>query len=606
MTLRASEAPHHTQPDSLKLITTALWDRSELGSRVVFLGDWCLPFWREDELEGLNYEVAPYFWNDRGLFRHHYALIDELCEKFLNQLGSALAEIHQIKVSARYWRIVLGPWLFYFISIFWERYHAVESALQKYEGFDLFVEVDKRNRVWRVPASLPDFLTCTEIEEWNKSIYDDVLRYLSPDLCIQRDRAHREDRQKAAQQFLQTPSGNRWSNSLHAVLGFFARRFCSHVILNSGLATRDLVVLGRYLRQAPLIRIVQKHPRISNPNYALRGDLIAKLRPSSNFERFLIGQIVNHLPLAYLEDFKWVVGRAQKTYPLKPKSILTGYGFLDDDIFKIWTAESVESGCRFNIFQHGGQFGVRLFDQTEEHQMAICDKFFSWGWNGASQKVIPAISAKLSVARESVQPNYNGSILLTCQPTYRYPRRLSSEPVGPQIKNYLESQILFLTALEGSVRKHLSLRLYQGSDHWGFRKKIQDSGYEDLIADRSLTFWEQMTHSRIVVLTYNSTTLLEALTLNFPTLMFWNSDWWELNKKARPWFEKFASVGVFQASPQLAAAKLNEVYDDVERWWGGDEIQSLRMEFCQQFCRTSSDWRREWAKMILQDTVSRD
>jgi len=94
--------------------------------------------------------------------------------------------------------------------------------------------------------------------------------------------------------------------------------------------------------------------------------------------------------------------------------------------------------------------------------------------------------------------------------------------------------------------------------------------------------------------------------LNFPTLMFWNSDWWELNEKARPWFEKFASVGVFQASPQLAAAKLNEIYDDVERWWGGDEIQSLRMEFCQQFCRTSSDWRREWAKMILQDTVSRD
>jgi len=606
MTLHSGETQPHPTPKSLKLITTALWHRSDLSSETVFLGDWCLPFPKEEGLEEVKYEVVPYFWNDRDRFRRHNTLIADLYEKLLKQLGNALADIHEVQASGRYWRIILGPWLFYFVSIFWERYHAVESALQKYKAFPLSAEVDKSKRFAYIPASLPEFLSCVESEEWNKSIYDDVLRYLAPDLCRERDRAGNPDQQNVARQFLQTPSASWGRNLLHAVLAFFARRFPSHVILNSGLAAQDLVVLGFYLRQLPLIRVIQKHSKISGPNYSLREAVISKLQSNSTFERFLIGQIVNQLPLSYLEDFEWIRSQARKTYPLKPKSILTGYGFLDDDIFKVWTAESVESGCRFNIFQHGGQTGVRLFDQTEEHQMEICDKFFSWGWKGNSQKVIPVSSAKLSEAKRSVQPNYAGQVLLICQPTYRYPRRLSAEPVGPQEKKYLESQILFVNSLDGSVRKHLSFRLYQGRDPWGFKKKIQDAGYESLVADRSLSFWEQMTQSRIVVLTYNATTLLEALALNFPTLMFWNPDWWELNKEARPWFEKFASAGVFHASPELAAAKLNEVYDDVERWWGCRQIQSIRERFCQQFCLTSSDWKREWARNIIQDSGSLD
>ena len=167
------------------------------------------------------------------------------------------------------------------------------------------------------------------------------------------------------------------------------------------------------------------------------------------------------------------------------------------------------------------------------------------GGGDNSRKIVPMSSPKLSLATRVAKPDKNGKILMIFQPTFRYSLRLSAEPVGPQIKRYLENQILFLNDLNVDLRRQTTLRLYSGEDHWAFKSRIEEEGYSELISDRTEPFWQQLKKSRILILTYNSTTLLEALTLNFPTLMFWDPKCWELNDRAKPWFESFVDLGFY-------------------------------------------------------------
>ena len=584
----------------MNLVTTSFWDRSSFKRKPLFLGEWCIPFSRVDELKNVQHEVAPYHWDDRDRMRHDYIQIDHLYESVLAQLSNGLSDIHNKDVAPRYWRIVLGPWLFYFISVLWERYHTVEFVLESRKGVDLITDIHPPRSDSQIPVNLPDYFYHLKTEWWNKQAYDDVLRYLSPEICGYYGSPSEEPEVYSTQQFLQNPNSSKLKNWAHAGLALMARRSSRHVILNSGINSKDLALLNGMLWQVPIIRIVQHHNRVSKPNLLLRKKLSANISSGSRFSVFLTEQLTTQIPRIYLEDFNWAVNRGFLSYPKNPESIITGYGFLDDDIFKIWAAEQIEKGAKLSIFQHGGQFGIRLFDQTEDHQFAISDRFYSWGWEGDnSRKIVPMSAPKLSLATRVAKPDKNGKILMIFQPTFRYSLRLSAEPVGPQIKRYLENQILFLNNLNVDLRRQTTLRLYSGEDHWAFKSRIEEEGYSELISDRTESFWQQLKKSRILILTYNSTTLLEALTLNFPTLMFWDPKCWELNDRAKPWFEAFMDLGVLYATPEGAAGKLLEIHDDVNGWWIDSEIQSLRRSFCQEFCRTSTKWKAEWAKEIL-------
>jgi putative transferase (TIGR04331 family) len=94
-----------------------------------------------------------------------------------------------------------------------------------------------------------------------------------------------------------------------------------------------------------------------------------------------------------------------------------------------------------------------------------------------------------------------------------------------------------------------------------------------------------MSRTRIYIATYNATTYLESLLWNVPTIIFWNPNHWELRPEAKENYELLKSVGIFHESPLSAAAKINEVWDDVDLWWRSDAVQAARVQFCHEFSR---------------------
>ncbi|HNN61097.1 MAG TPA: transferase, partial [Leptospiraceae bacterium] len=56
---------------------------------------------------------------------------------------------------------------------------------------------------------------------------------------------------------------------------------------------------------------------------------------------------------------------------------------------------------------------------------------------------------------------------------------------------------------------------------------------------------------------------------------------------ALPVYALLVDAGIIHLTPESAAAKVAEVWDDVSSWWLSPSVQEARSKFCEAFARTS-------------------
>ena len=103
----------------------------------------------------------------------------------------------------------------------------------------------------------------------------------------------------------------------------------------------------------------------------------------------------------------------------------------------------------------------------------------------------------------------------------------------------------------------------------------------------------------LCVSTYNGTIFLEAFTANYPTLLYWNPEYFELRPDAKPYYDELHSAGILHYTPESAARKVNEIYKDPLEWWHLPEIQNAKDYFCKRFAYIGKDWLDEWRSELM-------
>src|SRR3990167_4408334 len=97
------------------LATTALsefWNKDE---EILFLGSWCLRYDRRSDWQDITrYQVMPSPWDDRERFYSACQYVEECYERMLSHLTDYLNSAHRVSYNKRYWRILIGYWLFHY------------------------------------------------------------------------------------------------------------------------------------------------------------------------------------------------------------------------------------------------------------------------------------------------------------------------------------------------------------------------------------------------------------------------------------------------------------------------------------------------------------
>ena len=569
------------------LITTAderTWLKNQPAH---FLGEWCKRYSRKSVWEKLDADLVPYHWDDRKKLYADYKYLQKLYEKLLVDLSYKLNKIHSVEYSLRYWRIILGPWLGYFIQMLFDRWYMLGQALVQQEN--MACRILEREPLDVVPNDMAHFNQLYVEDDWNEAVYGQLL-----EMCWANDlRIEKIQKKNPKKDGIGEPRRS-WKLSAKQRLWTFIMKISTlfqgdkdYFFISSYLPLKTDFRLQVRLGQFPKLWQTQSLPIISA--HQRQWWLVGNIETQDPFEEVARKMIPQHIPIAYLEGYKRLVDIVdQCSWPSHPKAILTSNAYSANDLFKIWSAEKTELGTPLVIGQHGGHFGMTPFAFHEEHQIEISDKWISWGWSDQSKPKITPIGNLKGLGRKvSYDPDGGALMVEMAMPRYSY--HLFAIPVSRQWLNYFEDQKKFLQALPEELREQVLVRLYSSDYGWDQKVRWQDQLPEINIDSGHRNISQLIEKSRLYISTYNATTYLESMTWNIPTIMFWNEEHWEIKEDVKPYFDLLKTVGIFHETPESAARQMVDVWGDISLWWESNKVQDARLQFCREFSNIPRD-----------------
>lgn len=563
------------------LVTTALEETWRDDQPVLFLGEWCRRYDRKEKWQGLAAEVVPYHWDDRKKLHQDYLYLQNVYEELLAGLSVQLNALHGVDHSIRYWRILVGPWLGYFIQMLFDRWTMLRHAIA---GFDIEgTRVVSGEQSSLVPNDTEGFLALCITDAWNEAICGELLEWMG--VPIEPVAGHAADDESLSRSAYRIGLKRRLKRALaRAASGIFGMLGSEreYFFITSYLPIKQDLLLQWRLGQIPKLWHSVKSPA-AVANQAARRQQAVIPGDVNDFPAIARTMALRHIPTAYREGYRSLLAVTQKLpWPRQPKAIFTSNSWASDDVFKAWAADKAEGGAPLLIGQHGGSYGIALWGFTEDHQIAIADRFLTWGWTQADQrKVVPVGNFKGFGKAQTTDKH--GVALMVEMVMPRTSHHMYSVPVAHQWLGYFEDQCRFVQALPQHLRDQLLVRLYTIDYGQCQRQRWQDR-FPSIRLDEGLQPMAKLiARSRLYISTYNATTYLETMSLNIPTIMFWNPEHWELRASAVLAFEKLKAAGIFHETPESAARQMADVWDDVDGWWQSDAIQIVRREFCERY-----------------------
>ena len=355
------------------LITTAdqrFWKTDE---NILFLGEWCKPYKSREAWSKLAYEVVQYHWNNREQLYEDYVYLNDVYEQYLLLLVDGLNSLHDVKYSVNYWRIIIGPWLHFFVSMVFDRYVCLKRASDMFEPSSTLIA--KTDFGASAPEDMLHFLKCVGDDGYNYILYSEIIRHLELlpyDLTTYKT-IYNDDNGKKKR------PGDFFRGVAKRLLSFNRLRKPVFTYVMSGLDICDQWKLEVSQGQFPTYFSAPQVPH-TKVKPSLRQKLELK-GGNDKFEMLLDSLIPSHIPKVHVENYWKIRQIAMSYYPKRTKVIFTVNAYSSNDGFKVWAAEQVEKRAKLVIGQHGGNFGTDLWNWYEEHLINISNKFFTWGWS---------------------------------------------------------------------------------------------------------------------------------------------------------------------------------------------------------------------------------
>jgi putative transferase (TIGR04331 family) len=561
------------------LITTALEETWNDDEPVLFLGEWCRQYSHKERWSKMDAEVLPYHWDDRNKLYVDYQYLQKFYERLLRELTVQLNQIHSTEHSLRYWRILIGPWLGYFTQILFDRWTSIQQAINQHQLSGTIVLGGNEDML--VPNDMEDMARLFVSDEWNHLLYANILQKAGNVSCEIKKRSNSRSvpfvvpisRAKKVKKYL---------TSLASSVASTFSRDSDLFFFNTYLPIKEELKLQLQCHQLPQRWRKQQTPKV--PVDLAQRQWIVSGNSESEFEKFTRWIISQQIPTIYLEGYTQLVYQSERLlWPKKPKLICTSYSL--DDVLKIWIAEKVEKGSPLVLNQYGGHYGLGRWSFVEDHEMAICDRYLSWGWDNPNQPKIKPIGQFKLKSPLNVNHAEQDGMLLVCNVVPRYSYFMYSITVSRQWLDYFDEQCSFITHLPENVRKALTVRLHSSDYGWSQMARWREQ-FSDLHIDDGQTKINQLiTKSKLYVSTYNATTFLESFSMNVPTIIYWNPSHWELRDSAIPYFEMLKQVGIFHDSPESAASHVVKIWDNVDAWWNSESVTIALEKFKHRYSR---------------------
>ena len=572
---------------------------------VLFLGEWCRRFNRKNTWENMDAIVAAPYGCSKAKKDSDRIQVKYLEQKYFPQLCLILNIAHNTDFNERFWKILLGSWFERYSKLILNRVRTLELCLQSYtidsvvtysqEGYSLATGDSHNSMLASNDDIWNHYLTLRILESFqNTKISKQIVASTNPSWFNAKER----ERKLALK--------GRFKESFYDHCRKLAIRFTRQadaMIIGSYLSLKTELMLQVALGQFPKWLLSQKLDSQVEPNIEIRRNLTNHMKNETTdlLENVFQTLVFELLPMCYLEGFENLNKQVnEERWPSKPKFIFSSNNFEYDEVFKLWAAKKILGNTPLIFGQHGNCYGTHKYFSPSVEEI-VCDKFITWGWTSGLDQHTPAFLFR-NAGKKFKNTNPIGKLLLI---ETHEENRFQTWDTSFEFLKYFEEQVKFADHLELGPRDSLIVRLALFSQQlFGFEnERWKDYDLSIQVESGTLPIADLISDSRLVVHSYDSTGMLETLSRNIPTLAFWQNDLGHLRESALEDYELLVDAGIIHFSPESAANKVNEVWNDVNGWWLKESVQNARKQYCQKYARVSEHPVRDLKKILLDNSV---
>jgi putative transferase (TIGR04331 family) len=551
-------------------------DRESQWNQQILIGAWLDPL-GQSSMKETKIDLVPYHWDNREKLKLDVEQIRSAIPSILRILSQDLNLHHGTKHPIEYWEVLIGEWLYLYCQVLFDRYSVVKDAQQSFPNA-IFQNGDYEEN--QIPYQTLDFQKLSGTDHvWNANLFQEVESFISGNLSYV-DRASR----KIGLIFDE--------DAISPRLSFSLKNYAKRVTLKLLSKTHISIISTSYLRKQDLIKLclrIKGIPSFTNrPNLSKFHEprsqsftLTCKEMTGNDFQSLAMALIPLYLPSVYLENYQYLELMSRLNYGTHtPKYIVTANSHFSDEAWKIWAAYSKINGSRITVLQHGGHYGLSQFSLIQDYEMSICDRFLTWGWDENNPKIFSSRANKLI---KSITKKKRENLLIVTFESPLYANWLASFPIGPQVIRTLPPVFDLINKLSNDSKEFLRVRPYHTDYGLNQNSRLSKLIGASRVSGRETTFIEELSRAKLMICNYNSTTFLEGLRYDIPTILIIDSYYWEVNESYRLIIDEMRASGMIHGSSMEASTFIEAHFSKIDAWWESTAIRDVRKRFLREF-----------------------
>lgn len=572
---------------------------------IVLLGEWCINDKTKPVLEGKNYSIVTSPWKDKRIYES-VPYCFELMKFWMPHFTKILNEAHRVEKSERYWKVLLSCWLYDYISILYDKYLRIEKAIEEsgdietyFLNENAFIPILNLENQWALLTGDDFHLQIFSIIGREMGLNVKTVILPKKELGLHNDLS------------IQTQLKRKLKSLIMRGITKILRNlnpFLKKEVILEGISTECKFILSQVSGQNLLYSIPNIHfDLLTNQNgnslsKNLDRDVFKKLPSRNRFEEIARKAIKIGFPHFYFEKYKNIIEVVSPYIQKREKLVIAINSWYADEPFKFIAAEIADRGGRLIRLQHGGAFGATMDMASELVERYITDVLVGSGWSEKEDtkreicEVIPLPIPKYSKIKNSHRYKTDRCIFVgNMIPRYVY--RIQTFLIPEEMEEYFHWKYIFFKKLREDILKRFCYRPFFGDYGWNEIGRIKKE-FPEMNIFKGGNLLREMKKCKLVISDHLATSYLESLITNTPTVLYWDKEIFKIRPSANKYFDLLRDVKILHDGPISAAGHINEIFDDVNKWWGNESVQNVRMQFVNYMGLSSKNWVYEWSNFI--------
>lgn len=527
----------------------------------------------------------------------------ELYDHFSKELTIFLNKYHNKKYSNRFWSIILGHWLYWFISSITFKWRLIESLKDK--KFIFFKkEVNKHDLI---PHGIEDYTRLSSSDFWNHHFFSRIIEsnFSKKISIVKKGKVSNNYERKHIYKILKFQNmKEKISLIIQRVLNIIPQN--KKTLIFSTYMSNFQDIWLNLLTNKSLLFYKSLRPNIlfqKEKLYNFQRKNFSNLKSGgSRLEKFLSEEILKNLPTTFLENYQYIDDLTKKIpFPKKPKKIFTCLGILRSTLMDRYIANNIENGATLILAQHGGNYFQHKFHFNSLLEIRIADKYLSWG-NIKGKKIIPfGVIKNLKKKSDKIGDKIGDKMILEIRMRKGYDKEIKMDSGFLESQKYMKNLCDFFSLIKNDeLNKKLYVKLNSVKHFWHEKDQFLTANPNIRFLDESKVMIKEIKSAKLIIQTFCSTGHLETLAVNKPTLMYFTNDLNLLERKTKKYFLEFKKIGIIHTNPKSLYRMLLKINKEGElkKWWYQKKIQSLIKKYNRDYCILNQNKFNDLMKII--------